>query len=184
MRDLIYPNITAPDTVGQIQQIVSYLFQLKEQLEFILSNIGEENLSLELRKELNSLGAEIQLTQTDFNNNTQRMESVANKQLTVSDVINSSQYQASVQGIKDSVAIGGDGYVKLIDGTLMCYGNSNADVMVFSAEFSEPPVIITSPYMAVTATTTGFSLLEENTEGITYSWLAIGRYTKEKGDNE
>lgn len=184
MNDMLeFPNITALDTAGQIQQIRSYLIQLKEQLEFILTNIGSDNLSVALRQQLNKLGADIRTTQTETSNSVQRVESAVSKQvLTVSDVINSTQYQASIQGVKDAVAIGENGSLKLIDGTVICYGTGAAEV-TFGAEYSDVPTVITSPNIAATITTTGFTT--DSTEA--YSWLAIGRYEKqeeEEGEGE
>ena len=171
MNDMLeFPNITALDTAGQIQQIRSYLIQLKEQLEFILTNIGSDNLSVALRQQLNKLGADIRTTQTETSNSVQRVESAVSKQvLTVSDVINSTQYQAN-------------GSLKLIDGTVICYGTGAAEV-TFGAEYSDVPTVITSPNIAATITTTGFTT--DSTEA--YSWLAIGRYEKqeeEEGEGE
>ena len=57
---LPFPRITAKTAEGQIDELISYISQLKETLEFILANIGEDNLSPELTEKLNLLGADLE----------------------------------------------------------------------------------------------------------------------------
>lgn len=92
---LPFPNITGKTTEEQSWQINNYLSQLKEQLEFLLTDIGEENLSDDLRSTLNNLGADIK--QKDEERNAQ-IQQVSNKTLTVSDVVNSASFKASITG--------------------------------------------------------------------------------------
>ena len=56
MLDML-PFLTLRETTteGQIKEIAEYLAQFKEQLEFILSNITEQNLSPSLSKKLSDL---------------------------------------------------------------------------------------------------------------------------------
>ena len=66
MYDILpFPNITATDTEEQVKQINNYLIQFKEELEFILTNIGEENLSDNLVKLLHSLRDNTQVSAED-----------------------------------------------------------------------------------------------------------------------
>ena len=87
---LPFPNITATDTKEQVAQISSYLIQLKEELEFILTGIGVENLSEELRSQLQSLGAKIENQKEEQDDMVQQ---IVHKTLTVSDVLNSSAFE-------------------------------------------------------------------------------------------
>ena len=52
---LPFPRITGNNPEVQITEIVNYLVQLKETLEFVLMNISEENLSSELLNKFNEL---------------------------------------------------------------------------------------------------------------------------------
>lgn len=54
-----FPNITSSEPEKQIGEVINYLIQFKETLEFALMNISEDNLSLDLANKLNSLGADI-----------------------------------------------------------------------------------------------------------------------------
>lgn len=96
MYDMLpFPNITATDAKEQVAQINNYLIQFKETLEFILTNISADNLSKDLLDKLNSLGADIEKTNTIRE---EEMQQVSNKTISVSDVINSSMFQASTLG--------------------------------------------------------------------------------------
>ena len=92
---LPFPNITSTDTKEQVSQINNYLIQLKEELEFILTNLSADNLSPELRDRLNSLGAEIKTSQEKYEEVTQQ---VGGGSITVSDVINSPLFESAMEG--------------------------------------------------------------------------------------
>lgn len=94
MYDMLpFPNLTAKNTEEQIAQINNYLIQFKETLEFILTNISTENLSQDLVNKLNSLGADIEKSVADREEEIQQM---SNKTLTVSDVINSEPFKTAL----------------------------------------------------------------------------------------
>lgn len=96
MYDMLpFPNITATDPREQASQINNYLIQFKETLEFILTNISVDNLSAELIDKLNSLGAEVEKTQVDRE---EELQQVSNRMITVSDVVNSEAFKASTVG--------------------------------------------------------------------------------------
>lgn len=98
MYDILpFPNITGTTQAEQLVQINNYLIQLKEELEFILANIGVDNLSNELRLRLNSLGSEIALRKEEQEDSAAQIRKNA---LTVSDVINSEPFNATIDGIK------------------------------------------------------------------------------------
>ena len=87
MYDMLpFPNITAKDTEEQVAQINNYLIQFKETLEFILTNISIDNLSQDLITKLNELGADIEKSIEERDD---QIQQVSNQALTVSDVINS-----------------------------------------------------------------------------------------------
>lgn len=94
MYDLLpYPNIVGATVEEQTAEINNYLIQLKETLEFVLMDISEDNLSQHLVDKLNGLGADIEKTNEDKD---EQIAQVSNKALSVSDVINSSAFEVSV----------------------------------------------------------------------------------------
>lgn len=87
---LPFPHITATKPEEQLAQVKDYLFQFKEELEFVLSNINTDNLSQELVDKLNSLGADLEKEIEE------RDEQFQQSVLTVSDVINSPAFKAEL----------------------------------------------------------------------------------------
>ena len=93
MMDLLpFPHITATEPKEQLSQVKDYLFQFKEDLEFILSNIGVDNLSQELIDRLNSLGADVDKD----NVSNDHLWQIGSKIVTVSDVINSKSFDMAL----------------------------------------------------------------------------------------
>ena len=91
MMDLLpFPNIIATEPKEQLAQLKDYLYQFKEDLEFILSNLNENNLSQELIDKLNSIGADIDKDDDD-NDQLGQMKIV-----TVSDIINSTAFELAL----------------------------------------------------------------------------------------
>lgn len=96
MYDMLpFPTITTKTPEEQVAELTSYLIQFKEDLEFILANISVENLSQDLVNRLNDLGADIV---KDTAEREEQINQLANKALTVSDVLNSSSFKSAVQG--------------------------------------------------------------------------------------
>ena len=96
MYDILpFPNIVSKNPEEQIAEINNYLIQLKETLEFILTDISIDNLSQGLVEKLNSLGADIEKTNVDRDDQIQQL---SNKTLTVSDVINSIAFKTALEG--------------------------------------------------------------------------------------
>ena len=62
---LPFPRIMGDTPEKQINEILSYLIQFKETLEFALDNITEENLSPDLVALINGLGANVSGNSTD-----------------------------------------------------------------------------------------------------------------------
>ena len=91
---LPFPNVNAATTEEQVVQINDYLIQLKEALEFILSDISAENLSQDLVEQLNKLGADIEQSAEDRDD---QIQQAFNNGLTVSDVINSPTFGEAVK---------------------------------------------------------------------------------------
>lgn len=71
---LPFPQITAKETTGQVAELVNYLIQFKEILEFNLGNISADNLSPELLAKFDDLGAEIKKS---TENNEDQLQQVA-----------------------------------------------------------------------------------------------------------
>ena len=96
MYDMLpFPNTMGGTTEEQIAQINNYLIQFKETLEFILTNISIDNLSQELVEKLNTLGADIEKSIEDRDD---QIQQVSSKALTVSDVINSIAFSLALEG--------------------------------------------------------------------------------------
>ena len=94
MYDILpFPNINGVTLEEVNFQVNNYLTQLKETLEFALTDISVENLSQELVTKLNELGANIE---ENKENQEDQMSQVVNKSLSVSDVINSPLFATSV----------------------------------------------------------------------------------------
>ena len=97
MYDMLpFPNLTAKTPEEQVTQINNYLIQFKETLEFILTNISTDNLSQDLVNKLNSLGADIQKSVEDREEEIQQM---SNKTLSVSDVMNSPAFATALSKV-------------------------------------------------------------------------------------
>lgn len=96
------PNITSVDERGQMQQMKSYLFQLKEALEFILTNIGIDNLSVTLQEKLSAIGVSIEEAKTDADERQQATTKlVQDTKVSVTDVINSKLFQLEMENMKE-----------------------------------------------------------------------------------
>lgn len=63
-----FPSTHGNTPEEQIKELVNYLIQFKETLEFALDNITMDNLSPELVNKLNELGAEIKQSSSDWEN--------------------------------------------------------------------------------------------------------------------
>lgn len=97
MYDMLpFPNITANNIEELTFQTNNYLIQFKETLEFILTNIGADNLSQDLMEKLNSLGAEVEKTIEETDD---QFQQVALKTITVADVINSSAFEKALDDV-------------------------------------------------------------------------------------
>ena len=97
---LPFPNIVASTTEELTSQINNYLIQFKESLEFALMNISTDNLSPDLIERLNTLGADIEKSIEERDD---QIKQVANKTLSVSDVINSPAFSAAIDSEMDEI---------------------------------------------------------------------------------
>ena len=78
----------------KIASIVEYLVQFKEILEYALNDISTDNLSPELLNKLNELGADIEKTKSDSE---EEIAQVSVNTLTISDVCESEQFKSAVK---------------------------------------------------------------------------------------
>ena len=75
MYDLLpFPKIVGKTAEEQVVEINSYLIQLKETLEFTLTNISSENLSKELKTKLDSFGTAIEQIKEQEDANVQQLK--------------------------------------------------------------------------------------------------------------
>lgn len=97
MRDLLpFPLLRGKLPETQIEELVTYLVQLKEELEFILSNISEDNLSEGLKKRLNGLGESIG---TNTTKSEDELLQVTSKILSARDIVGTDVFKEAVRDI-------------------------------------------------------------------------------------
>ena len=90
-----------PSNIGntpeeQIANIINYLIQFKETLEFAFMNISTENLSPDLINKLNELGADIEKNKEERED---EVAQITTNSLTIPDVCNSDLFQMAVKSI-------------------------------------------------------------------------------------
>lgn len=96
MMDMLpFPKATGNTPEEQIASLITYLTQLKETLEFAFMDISTDNLSPELVNMLNELGAGIEKSNAERED---EVAQISTNALTISDVCNSDMF-------KDAVAI-------------------------------------------------------------------------------
>lgn len=100
---LPFPRIMGNTTEEKIADLLNYLIQFKETLEFALTNISTDNLSPDLVKKLNELGADIEKSNEDREN---ELTQVSNNALTISDVCSSALVKLTIaKEIEENVSI-------------------------------------------------------------------------------
>lgn len=75
---LPFPRISGNTPEEQIPEIIKYLNQFKESLEFILMNIGTENLSAELKTKLSEIEKSITDNRIDIE---EEIAQISNKEV-------------------------------------------------------------------------------------------------------
>ena len=86
-------RLTGNTPEEQIASIADYLIQFKETLEYAINDISTDNLSPELIKKLNDLGADIEKTKSESE---EEIAQVSVNTLTVSDVCESEQFKSAI----------------------------------------------------------------------------------------
>ncbi len=166
MEQLYRPQFVGETPEENFRQLTDYLYQLTEQLEFILDNIGEDNLSPTFANQLNALGMDIDANASKTAEAQSQIGSL--DIITVSDVINSPMFAAAINSVKQDVLPDeGSGYILFPGGTLICYGTANGDTN-FAKEFGSIPKVIGQTTEAFTVSTTGITTTE------TFDFIAIG----------
>lgn len=97
---LPFPNITGETPEEQLEQMNSYLIQLKEELEFILTRISVDNLSEDFRRQLASLGADISTNKTEQEVITQQ---IINRSISVDDVVDSTALENKLKDVRNDI---------------------------------------------------------------------------------
>ena len=94
MYDMLpFPTFSATETTDLSAQLNNYLIQFKETLEFILTNISTDNLSPDLIAKLNELGAEIEKSNEERE---EQIGQISGNTLSVSDVVNSKAFKQAI----------------------------------------------------------------------------------------
>jgi hypothetical protein len=93
---LPFPNITAKDPEERTSQIIDYLLQFKEDLEFILTNLTSENLSPDLRAKITSVRSADDVFTSEQSEQISQMKGGG---VSVSDVLNSAAFKAYADGV-------------------------------------------------------------------------------------
>ena len=89
-----FPRLTGQTSEQQITELVNYLIQFKETLEFAFMNISKDNLSPELVNQLNELGANIEKSNADREEEVAQLSKFSS--ITVSDVCNSPLFKNEI----------------------------------------------------------------------------------------
>lgn len=94
MMDMLpFLRVTGTTLEEQIVSLVNYLTQFKETLEFALMNISTENLSPDLVNKLNELGAGIEKSNEERED---EVAQISTNALTIPDVINSELFKDAI----------------------------------------------------------------------------------------
>ena len=93
---LPFPGIKGKTTDEKFSELLNYLIQFKETLEFALTNISTDNLSPELINKLNELGADIEKNKTYREEEVAQISNSNSLSLTVSDVMNSALFKSAI----------------------------------------------------------------------------------------
>ena len=129
MNDILpFPNTTGITPEEKITNISNYLIQLKEELEFILTNISADNLSPTLIDKLNSLGSDLEKRTEEADD---KISQVAGKKgITLYDVFNSETFKElknSVEEQEDNLTASDDLVFKFGKNGDGSYGYYGAD---------------------------------------------------------
>lgn len=89
-----FPRVTGGTPNEQIAELLNYLIQFKETLEFTLANISTENLSPDLVNKLNEMGADIEKSNEAREN---EITQISVNTLTISDVCESDIFKSAVE---------------------------------------------------------------------------------------
>jgi uncharacterized protein (DUF342 family) len=100
MYDILpFPSINAKEPEEQVAQLTSYLIQLKEELEFVLTNISVDNLSADLVERLNSLGADVEKSEESE----EQLAQIVSNSVSASDVVNSDAFASALDDKMEDV---------------------------------------------------------------------------------
>ncbi len=90
---LPFPRVSGGTPEEQIASLVAYLTQFKETLEFALMDISTDNLSADLVNMLNELGAGIEKSNAERED---EVAQISTNALTISDVCNSELFKDAI----------------------------------------------------------------------------------------
>ena len=91
---LPFPRFTGGTPEEQMAELINYLIQFKETLEFALTNISTENLSPDLLNKLNELGADIEKSNEAREN---EITQISVNTLTIPDVCESDIFKMAIK---------------------------------------------------------------------------------------
>lgn len=165
MEQLFRPQLVGETAEENFRQLTDYLYQLTEQLEFILDNIGEDNLSQGLADKLNKLGANIDANATLTSEAQSRIGSL--DIITVSDVLNSPMFNSALNSVKPKEDTG---VIEFPANTMICYGTLQGTTATFAKPFTSIPKVVTNSGSNVTVSVSGITTDEETT----LDYIAIG----------
>ena len=95
---LPFPNITAKEPEERISQVIDYLLQFKEDLEFILTNLSTENLSPELQAKIASVRSSTEVFTEEQSEQLGQMKGSGGG-ISVSDVLTSPAFIAYAESV-------------------------------------------------------------------------------------
>ncbi len=98
---LPFPNITAKEAEERTNQIVDYLLQFKEDLEFILTNLTSENLSPDLRAKITNVKTSDDAFTSEQSEQLSQLKGGGG--ISVSDVLNSAAFKAYAESVNTAI---------------------------------------------------------------------------------
>lgn len=152
------PRLTAKTFEELKSEVTLYLYKLTDVLDTIFANIDTDNLSPAFAQRLAGITGDVTLNSANINIASQ-------KSLRVSDVVNSQALSSKLEEVADS----GEGYLRMGEEGLICYGAGGASV-TFPIPFDEIPIVMTVPSVSVVASATGFTSTSTN-----FSYIAVGQ---------
>ena len=111
---LPFPNINGNNDTEKIEQIIAYLMQLKEEVEYSLTHITLDDLTEEVKNKIESVNQNIKETESTQE---EQIQQLLNSVLKVDDVLASNKFNDVLQELEERVNAYTDKKIGEIGGT-------------------------------------------------------------------